>query len=285
MQGTGGGRRPVGQAPHRAHGPAGEPGHPFACRHHRPGPGADAVPSGGGPSLESRVVPAPSLPAVRRPGARGGAVAAGLVTAVVGFSSAFAVVLDGLRAVGATPAQAASGLMAVTVVMGVATIVLAVRTRMPVTVAWSTPGAALLASTGAAAGGLARGRRRLRRRRCPARRGRPRPAAGDGGPADPGPARAGDARRRAAAAVPAARDGGGRRAGARRAGRAHLAGRAAPRPAVGGAGRHRGRGRARAGRARRARRSTAPASRPRRPGRRRPSGGRRSCRSPCRCSW
>ncbi|WP_146899113.1 benzoate/H(+) symporter BenE family transporter [Cellulomonas aerilata] len=85
----------------------------------------------------------------------GGAVAAGVVTAVVGFTSAFAVVLDGLRAVGASPAQAASGLLAVTVAMGAATVLLAVRTRMPVTVAWSTPGAALLAGTGAAAGGWA----------------------------------------------------------------------------------------------------------------------------------
>ncbi len=91
--------------------------------------------------------------AARRPAARGGAVAAGVVTAVVGFSSAFAVVLDGLTSVGATPAQAASGLMAVTVVMGVATVLLAVRTRLPIVIAWSTPGAALLASTGAAAGG------------------------------------------------------------------------------------------------------------------------------------
>jgi benzoate membrane transport protein len=39
--------------------------------------------------------------------------------------------------------------------MGAATVLLAVRTRMPVTVAWSTPGAALLAGTGAAAGGWA----------------------------------------------------------------------------------------------------------------------------------
>ncbi len=80
-------------------------------------------------------------------------VAAGVVTALVGFTSAFAVVLGGLRAVGATPAQAASGLLAVTLAMGAATVLLAWRTRLPVTVAWSTPGAALLATTGTAAGG------------------------------------------------------------------------------------------------------------------------------------
>lgn len=80
------------------------------------------------------------------------AVSAGVVTALVGFTSAFAVVLGGLRAVGASPAQAASGLLAVTVAMGAATLLLAWRTRLPITVAWSTPGAALLAGTGAAAG-------------------------------------------------------------------------------------------------------------------------------------
>ena len=37
-------------------------------------------------------------------------VAAGVVTALVGFTSAFVVVLQGLTAVGATHAQAASGL-------------------------------------------------------------------------------------------------------------------------------------------------------------------------------
>ncbi len=78
---------------------------------------------------------------------------AGVVTAVVGFTSAFAVVLAGLRAVGADAAQASSGLLAVTVLMGLATVLLAWRTRLPITVAWSTPGAALLATTGTVDGG------------------------------------------------------------------------------------------------------------------------------------
>ncbi|WP_228265828.1 hypothetical protein [Microlunatus elymi] len=42
-------------------------------------------------------------------------IGAGVVTVLVGFSSSFAVVLSGLRAVGATPGQAASGLLALTV--------------------------------------------------------------------------------------------------------------------------------------------------------------------------
>lgn len=80
-------------------------------------------------------------------------VLAGVVTAVVGFMGAFAVVLAGLRAVGASEAQAASGLLAVSAGMGVATVALSVRTRTPVLIAWSTPGAALLISTGPPDGG------------------------------------------------------------------------------------------------------------------------------------
>jgi benzoate membrane transport protein len=80
-------------------------------------------------------------------------VSAGVVSALVGFTSAFVVVLSGLAAVGADPDQAASGLLAVCVTMGVSCIVLSRLTRMPVTVAWSTPGAALLVTTGTVDGG------------------------------------------------------------------------------------------------------------------------------------
>lgn len=80
-------------------------------------------------------------------------IVAGIVTALVGVTSSFAVVLTGLDAVGATPEQAASGLLALCVLMGGAGLVLAWRYRMPITVAWSTPGAALLATTGAIEGG------------------------------------------------------------------------------------------------------------------------------------
>ncbi len=83
------------------------------------------------------------------------AVSAGLLAGFVGFASSFAVVLQGLVAVGASPAQAASGLMALSVAMGLAGILLSLRLRLPVSVAWSTPGAALLAATAAPAGGFA----------------------------------------------------------------------------------------------------------------------------------
>ncbi|MEV0298207.1 benzoate/H(+) symporter BenE family transporter [Nocardia sp. NPDC050710] len=78
---------------------------------------------------------------------------AGVVTALVGFTSSFAVVLTGLTAVGATSAQAASGLLAVCVTQAIGMILLSYRYRMPISLAWSTPGAALLASTGAITGG------------------------------------------------------------------------------------------------------------------------------------
>ncbi len=81
----------------------------------------------------------------------------GVLTAFVGFASSFAVVLHGLQGVGATEAQAASGLMALCIALGLCAIVLSAVTRLPVAIAWSTPGAALLASSGPIEGGLAAG--------------------------------------------------------------------------------------------------------------------------------
>ncbi|GAA4379302.1 benzoate/H(+) symporter BenE family transporter [Paeniglutamicibacter cryotolerans] len=75
-------------------------------------------------------------------------VIAGLVTALVGYTSSFAVVLTGLQAVGASPSQAASGLLALTLTFAVVAIGLAWFTKRPITTAWSTPGAALLAGAG-----------------------------------------------------------------------------------------------------------------------------------------
>ncbi|MGF7161151.1 benzoate membrane transport protein [Rhodoligotrophos appendicifer] len=83
------------------------------------------------------------------------ALAAGLLAAFVGFASSFAVVVAGLRGVGATQAEAASGLMALSLSMGLCAIYLSLRLKQPISVAWSTPGAALLASSGAIEGGFA----------------------------------------------------------------------------------------------------------------------------------
>jgi benzoate membrane transport protein len=80
-------------------------------------------------------------------------VLAGVLTALVGFTSSSAVVLTGLRAVGASPAEAASGLLALCVSQALGMLWLARRHRIPLTLAWSTPGAAVLASTGVVHGG------------------------------------------------------------------------------------------------------------------------------------
>ena len=77
----------------------------------------------------------------------------GAIAAFVGFASSFAVVVQGLQAAGASSAEAASGLMAAAVAMGLAGVAMSVALRAPVSAAWSTPGAALLASTGAIGGG------------------------------------------------------------------------------------------------------------------------------------
>ncbi|MFN3226482.1 MAG: benzoate/H(+) symporter BenE family transporter [Hyphomicrobiales bacterium] len=82
------------------------------------------------------------------------AVFIGLLAAFVGFASSFAVVLAGLTATGATEAEAASGLMASAVAMGLCGILLSLRTKQPISAAWTTPGAALLAGSAALTGGF-----------------------------------------------------------------------------------------------------------------------------------
>ncbi|GLE52056.1 hypothetical protein ATCCBAA256_16310 [Mycobacterium montefiorense] len=78
---------------------------------------------------------------------------AGLSIALVGYTSAFAVVIAGLQAVGARPKQATSGLAVLCVTIGLGTLWLSLRHRIPITLAWSTPGAAVLVSTGVVHGG------------------------------------------------------------------------------------------------------------------------------------
>ena len=78
----------------------------------------------------------------------------GLLASLVGFASSFAVVLAGFTAMGATPDQAASGLVMLCLLMGVLGASFSLVWRMPISIAWSTPGAALLVTTGAPAGGF-----------------------------------------------------------------------------------------------------------------------------------
>lgn len=71
-------------------------------------------------------------------------VSAGFVAAISGFATSFALVVAGLVAVGATPGQAASGLFALCLATAVVSTVGALWLRIPLAIAWSTPGAAVL---------------------------------------------------------------------------------------------------------------------------------------------
>ncbi|MGR3713012.1 MAG: benzoate/H(+) symporter BenE family transporter [Shimia sp.] len=82
------------------------------------------------------------------------AIYMGLLAAFVGYSASFAIVLAGMKAMGATDAQAATGLFFATMGMGVCSIWLPAVTRIPAAVAWSTPGAAFLAATAILPGGF-----------------------------------------------------------------------------------------------------------------------------------
>lgn len=72
---------------------------------------------------------------------------AGFVTVLVGFTSSGAIVFQAAAAAGATPEQVSSWIGALGVGMGVTCIGLSLRYRAPVVTAWSTPGAALLATS------------------------------------------------------------------------------------------------------------------------------------------
>lgn len=84
----------------------------------------------------------------------GHAAVQGLIVALVGYASSVAIVIAGLGAVGASTDEIASGLLLVGLAKGLASIVLSLRSRMPVSVAWTTPGLALLATTGVVDGGF-----------------------------------------------------------------------------------------------------------------------------------
>jgi len=78
---------------------------------------------------------------------RASQVLAALVAALIGYGSTIALVLSAAVAVGATPAQTASWVFAVCIAKAVGSAWLSWRTRVPVVLAWSTPGTALIAAT------------------------------------------------------------------------------------------------------------------------------------------
>ncbi|MEG0675589.1 MAG: benzoate/H(+) symporter BenE family transporter [Comamonas sp.] len=80
------------------------------------------------------------------------ALAAGFVAVLVGFTSSVALVFQAAQAFHATPEQITSWIWALGLGMGLCSLVPSLVLRMPVMVAWSTPGAAVLATAGLAGG-------------------------------------------------------------------------------------------------------------------------------------
>jgi len=80
------------------------------------------------------------------------AATAGFVAVLVGFTSSVAIVFQAAQAFGATPDIVASWMWALGIGMGLCTLVPSLVWRKPVMVAWSTPGAAVLATAGAVGG-------------------------------------------------------------------------------------------------------------------------------------
>jgi benzoate membrane transport protein len=78
---------------------------------------------------------------------------AGFIAVLVGFTSSVAIVFQAATALGATTEQISSWMWALGLGMGLCTLVPSVWLRKPVMIAWSTPGAAVLA-TAAASGGF-----------------------------------------------------------------------------------------------------------------------------------
>lgn len=81
------------------------------------------------------------------------AFTAGFVAVLVGFTSSVAIVFQAATALGATPAQISSWMWALGLGMGLCSALPSLVLGKPVMVAWSTPGAAVLA-TAAVAGGF-----------------------------------------------------------------------------------------------------------------------------------
>ena len=76
------------------------------------------------------------------------AFTAGLVAVLVGFTSSVAIVFQAALAFGASPAEIASWMWALGLGMGLCSVVPSLWLRKPVMIAWSTPGAAMLALAG-----------------------------------------------------------------------------------------------------------------------------------------
>lgn len=74
-------------------------------------------------------------------------LSAGIIAPLVGFAGTVALVIAAAQAVGATPAQTISWLAAICLAKALGGMALTWRYRIPVVMAWSTPGAALIATS------------------------------------------------------------------------------------------------------------------------------------------
>ncbi len=75
------------------------------------------------------------------------AISAGIVAVLVGFGSTIVLVVQAHQAMGASAAQIASGATALCLGMAIGGAVLSLWLRMPIVLAWSSAGAALIASS------------------------------------------------------------------------------------------------------------------------------------------
>ena len=73
-----------------------------------------------------------------------GILTAGLVTVLVGFSSSYPIVVQAGASMGLTPSQLATMTAALSLGMGLTCLLPSIWLKIPVVIAWSTPGAALL---------------------------------------------------------------------------------------------------------------------------------------------
>ena len=80
------------------------------------------------------------------------AATAGFVAVLVGFTSSVAIVFQAAQAFGATPELITSWMWALGLGMGLCSVIPSLILKKPVMVAWSTPGAAVLATAGLAGG-------------------------------------------------------------------------------------------------------------------------------------
>ncbi len=74
-------------------------------------------------------------------------VISALVAVLVGFGGSVAIVLAAAKAVGASPAETSSWVAALCLATALSSGYLSIRHRLPIVGAWSTPGAALIATT------------------------------------------------------------------------------------------------------------------------------------------